>query len=132
MTVERVAKRFAEGAERVVRMVGMLVGGGWCRRGHRSFADLAIPGSARQKLLNAAYRVAVLVQQAVDAMRERNIGWTVIAPVAGPLKGTQLRETRFPIAQDMLRNPKFVGEFADGSESLLAFAGWRRQGVSRP
>ncbi len=130
MTVERVAERFAEGAKRVARI--LLVGGGRWRRGHRSFACLAIRGAACQKLLNAANRVAVLVQQAVDAMRERDIGWTIIAPVAGALKGTQLRETSLPVAQDMLGDSKFVGEFADGSKSLLAFAGWRRQGVRRP
>ncbi len=113
-------------------MIGLLLGGRGCRARHRSFGRFAIPGAARQKLLDAANGVAVLVQQPVDAVREGDIRWTIIAPVTGALKRTQLRETSLPVAQDMLGNPKFVGEFADGPESLLAFAGWRRQGVSRP
>ena len=56
-----------------------------------------------QQLLNAADGVAFLVEELVDAPRQFDIRGPVIAPVAGPLHGLQLRKARFPIAQDMLR-----------------------------
>ena len=74
--------------------------------------------AALQQLLDAADRIAVLVEQAVDAPGQRDVVGPVIAAVAGALQRPQLREARLPIAQDMLRDAEVAGEFADRPEGL--------------
>ena len=69
-----------------------------------------------QQLLHAADGIAFLVEQAVDAPRELDVGGPVIAAVAGALHRPQLREARFPIAQDMLGDAKLLRQFADRLE----------------
>ena len=86
-----------------------------CRFGRRGAA-------AFQQLLDAADRVAVLIEQFVDAPRQRDIVRPVIAPVARALQRLQLRKARFPVTQDVLRDPEVSGEFADRPESMLALA----------
>ena len=70
-----------------------------------------------QQLLHAADRVAFLVEQAVDSPRELDIGRAVIAAVAGALHRPQLREARFPIAQDVLGDAQLLRQFANRQKS---------------
>ena len=90
-----------------------------------------LAGAAVEQLLDAADRVAVLVQQPVDAVGEADDGRAVIAAVAGALERPQLREACLPVAQDMLRHAKLVRELADGAEGLVAFARRVGHGLSR-
>src|SRR4029453_17570732 len=60
-----------------------------------------------------------------DSPRQSDVGRAIIAPVAGALQGTQLRELGFPVAQDVLGDAEFFGEFADGAESLRILVGGR-------
>ena len=86
----------------------------------RSFFRFA--RSAREQLLDSADGIAVLVEKAVDAVRQRNVSRTVVATITGALEWAKLRETRFPIAEDVLRNAQILGELADGPEGLVALA----------
>src|SRR3546814_418436 len=102
------------------------------RRAGRGDQRLAVPGAAvRQQLLDAADRIAVAVQELVDAVRERHIGGAIITAVAGALERTQLREARLPIAQYMLRKAEIACQLADRSEGVVALAGGVRHGLSR-
>ena len=80
------------------------------------------PSPLREQLLDAADRIAVLVEQAVDAPRQRDVVGPVIAAVAGALQRPQLREARLPIAQDVLRNAELGRKLADRPEGVVALA----------
>jgi hypothetical protein len=69
-------------------------------------------------LLDPAHGIALAVEQAVDAAHERDVGRAIVAAVAGALERAQLREFRFPIAQDVLRDAEFGAELADGAERV--------------
>ena len=101
----------------------MLIGGGRTGRGHRFLGFSVRSASRSEQLLDSADRIAVLVEQPVDPVGERDVGGTVITAIAGALKRPQLWEASLPVAQYMLRDTEVAGELADGSESLVAFAG---------
>src|SRR3546814_14625915 len=61
-----------------------------------------------RSLLDALDRIAVAVEQRVDPAHQRDIAGAVIAPLAGALERPQLGKARFPIAQDVLRQPRLA------------------------
>ena len=81
-------------------------------------------------LLNAPDRVALLVEQAIDSTRKLNVGWTVVTTIPCALHGTQLREARFPIAQDVLGDPKLLRQFANRQKSAGIFLSGSLQALS--
>jgi hypothetical protein len=70
--------------------------------------------------LNAADRVALFIEQAMNSADERRIGRPIIAAVAGALQRAKLRESRLPIAQDMLLDAQLDRQLADGAESVFS------------
>ena len=97
--------------------------GAWpCMRGQ----VFPVQPAAGEQLLDAANGIAVLIEEAVDAVREGDVRRPVVAAVAGALQRTELRKARFPVSQDVLRDPEIFRQFADGAESLVAFAGLRQ------
>ena len=54
-------------------------------------------------------------------MRKFDVRRPIVAAVARALQRLQLRELRFPIAQDMLGDPELNREFADRLESARGF-----------
>lgn len=84
------------------------------RNGDRARRDrLALGSFVAQQLLYAAHGIAFLVEQAVDSMRELDVGRTVIAPVPGALHRLQLGELRLPVTQDVLSDAQLLRQFAD-------------------
>src|SRR5437762_1648271 len=57
----------------------------------------------------------------MDAPRKLDVRRPIIAPVAGPLHGLELRKARFPIAQDVLGHAQFLRQLADGEEGAGVF-----------
>src|SRR5436190_17044975 len=53
-----------------------------------------------------------------DAAKQVDIVRPVIAPAAAAFHRPDLRETRFPEAQDVLRHVEVLGYFADGTECV--------------
>src|SRR3546814_4559716 len=64
--------------------------------------------SSDLQLLDALDRIAFAVEQRVDPAHQRDIAGAVIAPLAGALERPQLGKARFPIAQDVLRQPRLA------------------------
>ena len=85
-----------------------------------------------EQLLNAAYRVAVLVEKLVDAPGQSDVGRPIIAPIAGALQRTQLGEAGLPVAQYMLRDPEVGGELSDRPEGLVALSARARHRRRQP
>jgi len=83
-----------------------------------------------QQLLDAADSIAFLAQKTVDAPSEIDVSRAVIAAIASPLHRLQLRETRLPIAQDMLGNAQLLRQFADSEEGAGVFLSGNGQGQS--
>jgi len=78
-------------------------------RGRRRF--LAIP--IAKQLLNAANGVAFVVEEAIDPPCEIDVRRAIITAVACALHWLQLRETRLPIAEDVLGDSQLLRQFAD-------------------
>ena len=74
-----------------------------------------------QDLLHAFYGVALGVEQMADAAQEFHVLGAVVAPAAAALHRADLREFRFPKAQNVLRHVEIVGHFTDGAERLGGF-----------
>ena len=100
--------------------------------GDRRSASRSPPSPLAQQLLDAADRIAVLVEQAVDALGQRDVVGPVIAAVAGALQRPQLREARLPIAQDMLRDAEVGGKLADRPEGAGRSCGSARPCRAQP
>src|ERR1044072_9579315 len=98
----------------------MLVGRGRRRRGGRGF--LAARIALAQQLLDAADRIAFLVQKAVDALGQSDVVGPIVAAVAGALQRLQLREARLPIAQYVLGHAEIGGKLTDRPEGEVALA----------
>ena len=64
-----------------------------------------------QHLLHAANRIAFLIEQAVDAADELDVGRPIVTAVARALHRAKLRKARFPIAQDVLGDAQFLRQF---------------------
>ena len=112
----------------------MTCGLGGARRGCEMRRSSWLAASARlvlvaEQFLDAADGIAFLVEQAVDAPRELDVGRPVIAAVAGALHRPQLRKARFPIAQDMLGDAELARQFADRLKSAGSFCAGRHAGV---
>jgi hypothetical protein len=69
-------------------------------------------------LLDPANRIALAVEQTVDATRKRDVVRAIIAAVAGALERAQLRELGFPIAQYVLRDAELGAQFANRTEGV--------------
>src|SRR5262249_15292702 len=74
-----------------------------------------------ENALDAADGVALAVEEMADAAQELDVVRPVVAAAAAALQGLDLRETRLPEAQDMLRKIKIVGDFADRAEGFGTF-----------
>src|SRR3546814_18569163 len=59
----------------------------------------------------------------VDPAHQRDIAGAVIAPLAGALERPQLGKARFPIAQDVLRQPRLARQLPDRAESGVGLVG---------
>ena len=92
--------------------------------GRGAAGDAAVPASircrslSREQLLDAADGIALLVEQAVDAPRQRDVGGPVIAAVAGALQRPQLRETWFPNSAGYAGRRRARRQFADRPEGV--------------
>jgi hypothetical protein len=56
-----------------------------------------------------------------DAAQQVDVVGTIVAPAAAALQRSDLGETRFPEAQDVLRQVEVVGDLADSAEGVRAF-----------
>lgn len=84
-----------------------------CRMRGKRDGDLVRLGLAFQNTLGAPDGEALLVEQPIDSARCLHVAGAVIAAVARALQRSQLRKTRLPIAQDVLRHTEFLGELAN-------------------
>ena len=75
-----------------------------------------------QDALHAADRVALAVQQMLDAAQQLGVFRTVIPPSAAALHRFDLAEARLPEPQNVLRQVEFVRDFADGTECVRRLA----------
>src|SRR3979409_2076829 len=66
----------------------------------------------------AADREAFLVQQLADAADQQHFVMLVIAAVAAPLHGLQLREFLLPIAKHVRLHPAKIAYLTDGEVAL--------------
>ena len=57
----------------------------------------------------------------MDTPCEVDVGRAIVAPVAGALHRLELRETRLPIAQDVLGDAQLLRQFADSEEGAGVF-----------
>src|SRR4051794_40464058 len=81
-------------------------------------------GFCAEQFLDALYRIALLIEETVDAPGQGYVLGAIITTVARSLQRPQLREFALPIAQDVLRDSKFGGELADRSKGVRGlFAG---------
>src|SRR3546814_12573130 len=79
--------------------------------------------SSDLQLLDALDRIAFAVEQRVDPAHQRDIAGAVIAPLAGALERPQLGKARFPIAQDVLRQPRLARHLPDRAERGVGLVG---------
>ena len=92
--------------------------------------DLLALGHVRARFLagelvaRAANREALVVEQAADLTDDDYVLALVVAPVAAPLHGLQLREFLLPITQHVRLHAAQLAHFTDGE---VALAGDRRQ-----
>src|ERR1700722_14344958 len=76
-----------------------------------------------EQLLDAADRIAFLVEALPDARQQGDIPRPVVAPPAAALQGLQLRKFRLPEAQHMRRQIEVLGDLADGTEHRCPLVG---------
>src|SRR6187551_1326335 len=84
---------------------------------------------AHQALPSAADREALFVEQAADLPNDQHVLPLIVAAVAAPFDGLQLREFLLPVAQHVRLDRAEVADFADRE---VAFAGNRREVVVIP
>ena len=75
-----------------------------------------------QEFLNPFYGVALAVQKLADTLQQSDIFRSIIPPSTAPLQGTDLTEFRLPEPQNMRRNLKINGNFADRPKRRRRFA----------
>ena len=73
---------------------------------------------AREAVACPADSKALLIQQAADLPNDQHILPLVVAPVAAPLDGLELREFLLPVAQHMGFDAAQVADFTDGEIPL--------------
>lgn len=83
-----------------------------------------------KQLLNAAHRVAFVVEKAIDPPGELDIRGTVIAAIAGSLHWSQLREAIFPITQDVLGDAELLRQFTNRQKSAGVLLSGCRQALA--
>jgi len=76
----------------------------------RIVAGEPVPGSANGK--------ALFIQQAADLANDQHVLALVIAAVAAPFDGLELREFLLPVAQHMRFHATQIADFADGEVAL--------------
>ena len=73
---------------------------------------------AREAVASPADGKALLIQQAADLPDDQHILPLIVAPVAAPLDGFELREFLLPVAQHMGFDAAQVADFTDGEIPL--------------
>ena len=68
--------------------------------------------------LRAPDRVALAVEQVLDAAQQGDVVRAVVAPAAAALQRLDLLEAGFPESQDVLRQVEIVRDFADRPECV--------------
>src|ERR1700730_12852555 len=74
-----------------------------------------------QYTLHALDRISFPIEEMFDRAKNLDIAGTVIAPASSTLERLDLRKTRLPESQHMLRQIKLPGDLADRSKRIGAF-----------